>query len=148
MSLLSSKERPASHRRGWRFVSGWTAHFRLNPMNAFIDNLKEVFALFGPVRARKMFGGYGLYHDDLMFGLVADEVLYLKADEKSVDAFAAEGLGPFEYEKNGKVVKMSYYLAPEAIFDDPEVAREWAIKAFDAALRSKKVKGRSRKTGN
>lgn len=109
-------------------------------MNEFTDNLKEVFALFGPVQAPRMFGGYGIYHDGLMFALVADDVLYLKADAKSVSAFADKGLGPFEYEKNGKVVKMSYYLAPEAIFDDPEQAREWAVMAFDAALRSRKPK--------
>lgn len=48
-------------------------------MSEFVDNLDEVFALFGAVRAKRMFGGYGLYHDNLVFGLVADEVLYLKA---------------------------------------------------------------------
>jgi len=117
-------------------------------MNEFIDNLKEVFATFGPIQSRKMFGGYGIYHDGLMFALVADDVLYLKADAASIGAFEAEGLGPFEYEKNGKAVKMSYYLAPEAIFDDPELAREWAVMAFDAALRSKKPERKSRKSGS
>lgn len=115
-------------------------------MNEFIDNLNEVFAPFGAIRARRMFGGYGIYHDDLMFALVADEVLYLKVDEQSIAAFEERGLGPFEYEKNGRKMKMSYHLAPEEIFDDPEQAREWAVLAFDAALRSRKPRN-PRKSG-
>ena len=107
-------------------------------MSEFVDNLEEVFALFGNVRSKRMFGGYGIYHDDLMFGLVADDVLYLKADKTSSSVFIDSGLPAFEYEKKGKTMKMSYYLAPEEIYDDPEVAREWAIRAFEAALRSRK----------
>lgn len=107
-------------------------------MTEFVDNLEEVFALFGSIHARRMFGGYGVFHDGLMFGLVADDVLYLKADGESSVAFEKRGSGQFEYEKNAKKMKMSYYLAPEEIFDDPEEARVWANRAFDAALRSKK----------
>lgn len=107
-------------------------------MSEFVDSLEEVFAGFGPIRTRRMFGGYGVYRDGLMFGLVADDVLYLKADGQSVGAFRELGLAPFEYEKNGKKVKMSYYAAPEAIFDDPERARAWAARAFEAALRSRR----------
>ena len=33
---------------------------------------------------------------------------------------------------------MSYYMAPEEIFDDAEAARLWAVRAFEAALRSRK----------
>ncbi len=106
-------------------------------MSEFVNNLEDVFVMFGAVRSRRMFGGYGIYHDNLMFGLVADDVLYLKADEESLAAFAKQALKPFEYEKNGKKMKMSYYMAPEVIFDDPEEAREWAVRAFEAALRAK-----------
>ena len=107
-------------------------------MSEFVDNLEAVFALFGPVKARRMFGGYGIYHDALMFGLVAEDELYLKTDEKSVRAFTELGLPPFEYEKRGK--KMSYYLAPTVIYDDPEQAKAWADRAFEAALRARKPK--------
>lgn len=107
-------------------------------MSDFVEYLAEVFQEFGAIRSRRMFGGYGIYHDDLMFGLVADDVLYLKADAETVSQFEELDLEPFEYVKNGKPMKMSYYMAPEAIFDDPEVAKEWAQRAFAAALRSRK----------
>lgn len=108
------------------------------PGNEFVQNLHEVFALFGPVRARRMFGGYGIYHDGLMFALVADNELYLKVDEVSRSSFIELGLSPFEYLKNGKPIKMSYYLAPDEIFEDAEVACEWASLAYAAALRGRK----------
>ncbi len=106
----------------------------------FVDNLHEVFALFGRIRARRMFGGFGIYKDDLMFALVADNVLYLKADEVSRQAFVEQGLLPFEYVKNGKPIQMSYYTAPDELFDDAELAKKWADCAFAAALRGRKSK--------
>lgn len=87
-----------------------------------------------------MFGGHGVYHDGLMFGLVADDVLYFKADDQSVQRFVDLGLAQFEYAKEGRRTRMSYWEAPEAIFDDPQQAKEWAGLAYDAALRASKAK--------
>jgi DNA transformation protein len=107
-------------------------------MTEFTDFLDEVFRQFGPIQARKMFSGYGLYHDGVMFGLVADETLYLKADETIAHYFESKGLGQFEYSRGDKIVKMSYYLAPVDIFDDPEEAAMWARRSFEVAFRTKK----------
>lgn len=115
-------------------------------MNEFVQNLNDVFALFGQIQAKRMFGGYGIYHDGLMFALVADDELYLKTDTKNLANFIELGLHPFEYEQRGKKIKLSYYLAPEHIFDDPEQAREWAMRAFDAALRAQQMKKKTKKS--
>lgn len=103
----------------------------------FVEHLDEVFRLFGPVRSRHMFGGYGIYHEDLMIALVADDTLYLKVDAVSAAQFLEAGSLPFEYTKGGTTMTMSYSSAPAEIFDDPEVARTWAIRAYEAALRSR-----------
>ncbi len=113
-------------------------------MSEFIAFLHEVFESFGSITTRKMFGGYGIYHDGLMFGLVADEVLYLKADETNRLHFESRGLTAFEYEKKGKTFKMSYYLAPEEIYDDREAAALWAMRSYEAALRAKSAKRKSK----
>lgn len=111
-------------------------------MSEYTRHLQEVFELFGPVTVRKMFGGYGVYHHGLMFALVADDTLYLKADAENVGSFEEEGLGPFEYNRKGKVMKMSYYLAPDEIMDDREQAAVWARRSFEAALRAQVTKDR------
>ena len=107
-------------------------------MSEFIRYLQEVFELFGPISARRMFGGYDIYHQGLMFGLVADDTLYLKADAENVGYFHELEQAPVEYHKQGKVMKMSYYLAPDEIMDDREQAALWAQRSFAAAVRGKK----------
>jgi len=109
-------------------------------MSEFIDSLNDVFVAFGAISSKRMFGGYGIYHDGLMFALVADDQLYLKADQQSETVFKANGLPAFQFEKNGKLIKMSYFLAPESLYDDPQSAKEWATRAYDAALRHQKPK--------
>lgn len=106
-------------------------------MNEYVEYLKEMLSSFGSVQARRMFGGYGLFHEGLMFGLVADETLYLKTDEINRPDFVARNLPPFEYNKRGKMIQMSYSLAPAEILEDPEQAKLWASRAFAAAQRAK-----------
>lgn len=99
--------------------------------------MHEVFTDFGSINTRKMFGGYGIYHDGLMFGLVAEDTLYLKVDDKTKQKFIDKELTPFEYDKKDKKVKLSYYLAPEEIYDNPDEAVYWARMAYQAALAAK-----------
>ncbi len=117
----------------------------MNQASEFVEYLKEIFEQFGSVQARRMFGGYGIYHDGIMFGLVADDTLYLKADEVTAAHFVSRSLEQFEYDKGNKVVKMSYYLAPDEIFDDPEEATIWARRALEAASRAKPKLRKKRK---
>lgn len=114
-------------------------------MTEFVGYLREVFERFGLVQARKMFGAYGLYHDGIMFGLIVDDTLYLKSDDTVAHFFETRGLRKFEYGRYGKIVKMSYYAAPEEIFDDREEAARWARRSFEVAFRTKR--GSTRRLG-
>ncbi|MDD2769126.1 MAG: TfoX/Sxy family protein [Methylococcus sp.] len=109
-------------------------------MSEFVDYLHEMLESFGPIGARKMFGGYGLYHQGLMFGLVSRDTLYLKADEENAHHFEAEGLDKFEYRKGDKLMNIAYYRAPAEILEDREQAALWARRAYEAALRAAKSK--------
>ncbi len=103
--------------------------------DGFLELLKDALSGFGPVSVRRMFGGAGLYAGGVMFGLVIDDTLYLKADDATKGAFEAEGLGPFLYSMRGRSVSMSYWRAPERLFDDPEEMEGWARTALDVARR-------------
>lgn len=105
----------------------------------FLDFVAEQMADFGPIAVRRMFGGAGVFRDGLMFALIADEVLYLKADETTEAYFKAEGLGPFTYQtkRNPRTV-LSYWRAPERCLDDPDEMTDWCRKAFAIALKSAK----------
>jgi DNA transformation protein len=101
------------------------------------DDIQELFSVFGVVAVRRMFGGAGIYADSTMFGLVADGVIYLKADERNAPAFERENLPPFTYEtKDGKRGVMSYRRMPERLYDDPDELATWARAALAAAQRT------------
>jgi DNA transformation protein len=105
-------------------------------MSELVSYLPDVFRLLGEIRARRMFGGHGIYLDELFFAIVQDEVLYLKADAQTAPQFRALGLAPFEYVKDGRVAQLGYYAAPAEVLDDAEAARDWGRLAVDAALRA------------
>jgi len=104
---------------------------------SFIEQAEELFQPFGAVRVRRMFGGAGLYCDDLFFAIMDDGAVYFKVDDKTRAAFEARGLSPFTFEmKDGSSATMSYYAAPEEIFDDEDELRHWTTLALDAARRA------------
>ena len=107
-----------------------------NSDKEFVDFIVELTQSIGPSYAKSMFGGHGVFLDGLMFGLIADGVLYLKADEQTQKNFTAKGLGPFTYNKKGKDFKMSYYQAPEEALENEDDMQPWARDAFDVALRA------------
>jgi DNA transformation protein len=75
-----------------------------------------------------------------MFALIARDTLYLKADPQTVAAFETEGQGPFTYAakgaKGGKRSIMSYWRAPDRLYDDPDELAVWARDALAAAHRA------------
>ena len=113
-------------------------------MSDFVPFVQELLQGWGAVSARRMFGGQGLYHEGLMFAIVMDNRLYLKADDLNRPEFEALGLTPFTYPMKGKTVALSYWTAPDAIFDEPTEAVHWARSAWEAAARGHLAKAQAR----
>lgn len=103
----------------------------------FADYVTGQMAGLGPVAARRMFGGFGLYLQGRMFALIVDDRLYLKADEASRADFERAGCLPFTYQARGRDVSLRYYEAPAEVFDEAEVMLDWAGRAHAAALRAR-----------
>jgi len=111
----------------------------------FATHIVDLLDTFGPCEARRMFGGYGIFHQGLMFALIADGSLYLKADDETRELFSAENCEAFSYYKKEKEYQLSYYLAPEEFFEEQDACLRWARLAFDAALRNPSKKSKRRK---
>ena len=101
-----------------------------------LDQLRRVMPT---VRAKRMFGGVGLYADELFFALIDDDVLYLKVDDATRPDFERHGLRPFQPFGEGGAA-MQYYQLPEDLLEDPDALRPWAEGAVDAARRAKTKK--------
>ena len=103
--------------------------------------IRDLFREFGEVQIRRMFGGAGLWADEVMFALISREVIYLKADEDSIPAFEAEGCAAFSYDtKVGRHVLTSYWRMPERLYDDPDELAVWARQALTVAARKRAAK--------
>jgi len=111
----------------------------------FLEYLLEMLQSLGEIRAKSMFGGWGLYANDHFFAIIADETLYFKVDDMNVAEFEARGLKPFRYDANEKVATMRYYQPPAEALDDRELLCEWARKGVEAAERAKAAKKPRRK---
>ncbi|MFM9847246.1 MAG: TfoX/Sxy family protein [Hyphomicrobiaceae bacterium] len=103
----------------------------------FLEFLEEQLAGLGPISIRRMFSGAGVFADGVMFALVADDTLYFKADETTRADFEAEGMGAFTYAtKGGRNTLISYWRAPERLFDEPDEMLVWAHRALATAKRA------------
>jgi DNA transformation protein len=113
----------------------------------FVRHAVEMMAAWGAVRARRMFGGHGLYRDDVFFALIAQDTLYLKVDESSRASFEAAGSRPFVYAGKGEPITMSYWRAPDECLESPGTMRDWCALAYAAALRARASRPAPRSAG-
>jgi DNA transformation protein and related proteins len=113
-------------------------------MNAAQDELTrhcmDLLSPLGRPRAKRMFGGVGLYVDDVFIALIAFERLYLKVDAQTRPKFEAAGCEPFIYDAATKAVAMSYFSAPDDAMESPALMQTWARMALEAALRARAAK--------
>jgi DNA transformation protein and related proteins len=104
--------------------------------DSFAEFLREQLAPLGHVTMRRMFGKTGVFCDGLMLGMVTEDTLYFRVDDHNRAAFKeAEALPPLNYEKQGAMIDLSFWRAPERLFDEPDELVAWARAALAAARR-------------
>jgi DNA transformation protein len=103
----------------------------MGEQSAFVTNILMLLAPMGEVRVKRMFGGYGLFHDDAMFALIPrKEELFLKADDGNREVYLERGR-----QNHGK---MPYYSVPPEALKSWSAMEPWASGAVAAAMRAKR----------
>jgi DNA transformation protein and related proteins len=115
------------------------------PVSAdFRDHLLDQLEPLGPVSARRMFGGAGLYYGNVMFALLINDIMYLKTDEASQAAFEDAGSGPFSYQRGDKQQALkTLWRVPDEVMDDVDDLLTWSRTAVDAALAADRAKSKN-----
>jgi DNA transformation protein and related proteins len=93
-----------------------------------LDQLEEL----GEVTPRSMFGGVGLYHRGVFFGLIAGDVLYLKVGESNRQDYVSMGMRPFKPYPH-RSGTMQYYEVPLNVLESPPELAQWARRALAVA---------------
>jgi len=108
---------------------------------AFGEWVREHLAALGPLEIKPMFGAASVYANGLIFALLDDGVVWLKADDSNLPALEVAGSRQFTYPgKDGTAMKLGYWSLPEPAVDDPDEAVRWARGAMDVALRKSAAK--------
>ncbi len=116
--------------------------------NEYCDYLMDRLAPLGAPSYRFMFGGYGIYVDGLLIGIVADDVLMLRADDENRPDYEARGIGPFQPYPEKGMSTMPYFSVPDDVLEDQDELIQWAEKSREAALRAqarKEAKGKEKR---
>ena len=100
-----------------------------------LDQLSNVDGL----RARAMFGGVGLYAEDVFFGILAADVLFFKVDDTNRREYETAGSSPFKPYAD-RAMKMPYYNVPIGVLEDAVMLGQWAARAVAVAKTAKTAK--------
>ena len=96
----------------------------------------DLFAEFGSITLRRFFGGEGICVDDIMFGIIFGERVYLKTNDETRQAFLAEDCPPFTFEKADETIVTGWFAIPDRLYDEPGELARWAQQALAAAAGS------------
>lgn len=110
------------------------------PERRFVAHCVELLGALGSARARRMFGGHGLYVDDLFVAIVVGDELYFKVDAQTRPQFEAAGSKPFVYDRKTQAIALGYWSAPGEAIDSAAQMLPWARLAIGAALRARAAK--------
>ena len=107
----------------------------------FGEWVREHLAALGPLEIKRMFGAAAVYANGLIFALLDDGVIWLKADEVNAPLLVEAGSRQFTYPaKDGAPMAMAYWSLPECALDDADEAVDWARRSIDASLRKAAAK--------
>jgi DNA transformation protein and related proteins len=102
----------------------------------YAEFLREQLAPLGRITMRRMFGKTGVFCDGAMLGMVTENTLYFRVDDDNRPTFEeACSFPPLNYAKKGVLIDLSFWRAPDRLFDDPEELLKWARAALAAAHR-------------
>ncbi len=101
----------------------------------FLNFVMERLSPIGDIKGRAMFGGYGIFHEDLMFALISEGSLYFKVNDSNRDIYEKAGSKPFPH-------GISYWEVPTEVFEDTTKLHGWANISITIAHEAAKKKQR------
>lgn len=106
-----------------------------------MDNvdIEEMFSSLGPITIKRLFGGKGIYHRDIIIAIEHQGEILLKGDDATAPLLEEAGCRRWAYQgRKAKPVEMPYWSIPDEAFDDPDIMARWVRLAYEAAIRAEK----------
>jgi len=109
------------------------------------EHLRDLFSGLPQLSIRRLFGGFGLYSEGLVFAIDGRDRVWIKADAETIPLFEKAGCLPFTYEGRNRVVRLPYWSLPDEALDDPDEALKWARLGIAASRRAPKTQPKKRR---
>ena len=115
----------------------------------FASFLRDQLAPLGHVTVRRMFGKTGVFCEGVMLGMVTANILYFRVDSQNRETLKeAESFPTLNYVKNGRSIDLSFWRAPDRLFDEHEELIAWARSGLAAAHRVAATRGAAQVRAN
>ena len=101
----------------------------------YTDYVMDQLTPLGGIGGRAMFGGYGIFHEGVMFAIISDDTLYFKVNDSNRAVYESAGSWSFPHSR-------SYYEVPADVLDDTARLQEWARAALAVGHATVKKKRR------
>jgi len=115
------------------------------PDESFKEFVLDQLSALPEVRAKAMFGAFGLYQGAHFFGILDAGRLFFKTDAQSQADYVARGMEPFTYESKGRTLTMSYHEVPPEVLENTGELAEWARRAILVAAARRSAKSAKKK---
>lgn len=102
----------------------------------FLAYVLEQLVQLGDVTSRRMFGGAGLYSDERFFGLIMDDVLYLRVDDSNRADYSSRGMAQFRPYADRPHLSMNYYEIPADVLEDAAALVSWTRRSVTVAMKA------------
>lgn len=102
----------------------------MTKISPYCGYIVDLLSVYGNITARKMFGGYGIYQNGIIVGIIAEDELYFKVDESNQSDYEEFFSEAFVYNKQGKMVSMSYWKVPLEVLEDENMLSSWLRKSY------------------
>ena len=104
----------------------------------YLDYILDLLSICENITSRKMFGGYGIYRNGIIFAIIIDNELYFKVDESNIDEYKNLNSEPFTFNSKGKKISMSYWKLPEEVMEDEDLLLKFMDLSYEASIQKKK----------
>ena len=104
----------------------------MNQKKLFAEYILDLVSRCGQMSIKSMFGGYGLYKNRKIVGIIADSELYFKVKKDfNQKQFEDMGSEPFTYNNSkGNKISICYWQVPLEILEDEEKLCIWLDKSY------------------
>lgn len=98
-----------------------------------IRQAKSRFTFLGAISYRSQFGGYALLVDGIIFALVSDGELYLRANDEIENIFQTRKMSNLVYAKRGIPVLLRYYFVDSTLWEDQDLLFHFVRLAYESS---------------